>query len=147
MTVAAEFDEDSGWRGVAVQSDGKIVVAGFGTSNFDFILARYTSAGSLDSGFGTGGIVTTDILGDDNGCNALALQSDGKIVVTGYAYDGAKYVFATARYNSDGTLDSGFGSGGIVTTAFFYIRREGKSNCHSVGWKNTCCRQWDRLKL
>ena len=130
MTVAAEFDEDSGWRGVAVQPDGKIVVAGFGTSEFDFIIARYTSAGTLDSGFGTGGIVTTDILGDDNGCNALALQSDGKIVVTGYAYDGAKYVFATARYNSDGTLDSGFGSGGIVTTAFSTV--EARANAIAI---------------
>ncbi|TXH48387.1 MAG: hypothetical protein E6Q97_24920, partial [Desulfurellales bacterium] len=105
--------------------DDKIVVAGFGSTDpevdleLDFIIARYTAAGALDTSFGTGGIVTTDILGDDNVITALALQSDGKIVVTGYAYDGAKLVFATARYNSDGTLDSGFGSGGIVTTAFF----------------------------
>ena len=125
MTVAAEFYVDSGWRGVAIQPDDKIVVAGFGSTDpeidleLDFIIARYTAAGALDTSFGTGGIVTTDILGDDNVCNALALQPDGKIVVTGYAYDGAKNVFATARYNSDGTLDSGFGSGGIVTTAFY----------------------------
>ena len=125
MTVAAEFYVDSGWRGVAIQPDDKIVVAGFGSTDpeidleLDFIIARYTAAGALDTSFGTGGIVTNDILGDDNVITALALQSDGKIVVTGYAYDGAKYVFATARYNSDGTLDSGFGSGGIVTTAFF----------------------------
>ena len=127
MTVAAEFDEDSGWNGIAVQSDGKIVVAGIGTSEYDFIIARYTSAGALDSGFGTGGIVTTDILGDDNGCNALALQSDGKIVVTGYAYDGAKYVFATARYTTAGVLDTSFGTGGVVTTGFYSAYASGRA--------------------
>ena len=125
MTVAAEFYVDSGWRGVAIQPDDKIVVAGFGSTDpeigleLDFIIARYTAAGALDTSFGTGGIVATDILGDDNVITALALQSDGKIVATGYAYDGVKLVFATARYTNTGVLDTSFGSGGIVTTAFF----------------------------
>jgi uncharacterized delta-60 repeat protein len=107
---------------LGIQSDGKIVAAGYsllsGTENV-FTLVRYNTNGSLDAGFGIGGIVTTPIgSGSVNDqADALGIQSDGKIVVTGYSYNGTKYNFALVRYNTNGSLDAGFGIGGIVTTS------------------------------
>src|SRR5712691_1227384 len=99
-------------RAVAVQSDGKIVVAGRATigSTFDFALARYNADGSLDTSFGTGGKVTTAIGTSTDEAYAIALQSDGKIVVGGRATIGSNFDFALARYNTDGTLDTSFGT-------------------------------------
>jgi uncharacterized delta-60 repeat protein len=102
----------------AIQNDGKIVVAGSSNngSNDDFALARYNSDGSLDTGFGTGGKVTTPIgSGRDYGV-AAAIQTDGKIVVAGASNNGNDEDFALVRYNSEGSLDTTFGTGGIVTT-------------------------------
>ena len=117
-------------HGVAIQSDGKIVVVGFAVvgltpknlSNFDFALARYNSNGTLDASFGTGGKVTTDFNGVADRAFAVAIQTDGKIVVAGdVGFDtpsgvGAGADFGLARYNADGTLDSSFGSAGKLTT-------------------------------
>jgi uncharacterized delta-60 repeat protein len=97
---------------VALQPDGKIVIVTFSSAEFSrFVVARYTPEGSLDGSFGTGGIVITN-LGDFTASRALALQSDGKIVVFG---DNALF-FLLARYNSNGTLDTGFGNNGIEST-------------------------------
>jgi len=99
---------------LAIQSDGKILLAGYtdnASCGYDFALSRYTSGGVLDTAFGTGGIVTTDFGGYDYACD-LAIQSDGKIVLAGQAGGDA----ALARYLSDGTLDTTFGTGGRVTT-------------------------------
>ena len=103
---------------VAVQSDGKIVAAGrsYGTAR-DFAVARYNSDGSLDTGFGTGGKVTTDFGGNEDRPYAIAVHTDGTIVVVGYANNGSDNDFAIARYTSAGILDSTFGTGGKVTTA------------------------------
>ncbi|MBI2337080.1 MAG: hypothetical protein HYU97_10030 [Deltaproteobacteria bacterium] len=106
---------------MVLQSDGKIVVGGYsdaGGSN-DFALARYSSDGSLDTTFGTGGLVTTDFSGSsDDQARQMVLQSDGKIVVGGYSDAGGSGDFALARYSSDGSLDTTFGTGGLVTTDF-----------------------------
>jgi uncharacterized delta-60 repeat protein len=111
-------------RGVAIQSDGKIIAAGssLDSNGFgDFALARYKThkAGSLDSTFGAGGKVTTDLSGNgsDDYAYALAIQSDGKIVAAGRSYV-ADYDFALARYSADGSLDGTFGTGGKVLTDF-----------------------------
>jgi uncharacterized delta-60 repeat protein len=102
---------------LAVQRDGKIVVAG--VSNNDFALARYNSNGKLDTGFGVGGKVTTDFAEYFDWARAVAVQSNGKIVVAGQAGIGNPYgEFGLARYNSDGALDTGFGAGGKVVTDF-----------------------------
>ena len=105
---------------VVVQSDGRIVVGGHTTAgNENFALARYNSDGTLDSSFGSGGRVTTDFLGSNDRIYGLALQSDGKIVAVGCGTNSSgNQDFALARYNSDGTLDSSFGSGGRVLTPF-----------------------------
>lgn len=112
---------DDAWA-VALQPDGKIVVAGM--SNYDFALARYNSNGTLDSSFGTGGVVTTVVAPYSNAseAHAVAVESNGKIVAAGFADmhapgDYTDHDFALVRYQSNGTLDASFGSGGIVTTA------------------------------
>jgi len=101
---------------VVVQPDGKIVVAGYvyGVANDDFAVVRYNVNGSLDTSFGTGGKVTTDLGSTGDHGYTVALQSDGKIVVAGGT--GAS-LFALARYNTNGSLDSSFDGDGRVTTA------------------------------
>ncbi len=98
---------------MAIDSAGKIVVAG--ESNYDFALARYNVNGTLDTTFGTGGIVTTPIGSGADGANAMAIDSAGKIVVAGYSTNG-NYDFALVRYNSNGSLDTTFDSDGKLTT-------------------------------
>jgi uncharacterized delta-60 repeat protein len=115
-------------RAVAIQSDGKIVVVGNAVVgrtannqfNFDFAVARFNVDGSLDASFGSGGKVTTDFNGQVDRAFAVAIQGDGKIVVVGSAgfsiTSGISTDFAVARYNSNGTPDTSFGSGGKLTT-------------------------------
>ncbi len=104
---------------VAVDAEGRIVVAGETGALFkDFAIARYLPDGSLDASFGTGGIVVTDLGGDDR-ANAVAVQPDGGILVAGSGWrtSGAGE-FALVRYGPDGTLDATVGDGGIVVTDF-----------------------------
>jgi uncharacterized delta-60 repeat protein len=99
----------------AIQSDGKIVVAGQdidGRAYRDFLVVRYGADGSLDPSFGAGGHVRTDFEGSD-WAEGVLIQPDGKIVAAGYA--GGR--FGVARYNADGSLDGSFGEGGKVRTA------------------------------
>src|SRR5687768_8077944 len=77
------------------------------------VASALAADGSLDPTFGTGGKVMTDFGSTDEGL-AVALQSDGKIVVVGKSYDGSNFDFALARYNSDGSLDTTFGTNGRV---------------------------------
>jgi uncharacterized delta-60 repeat protein len=104
---------DDNGTAVAVQADGKIVVAGYcvGASNIDFCLARYSSAGVLDTGFGGGdGKVISPIGAYEDYAYAVAVQADGKIVVAGYCRVGTYTDFCLARYSPAGVLDAGFGS-------------------------------------
>jgi uncharacterized delta-60 repeat protein len=97
-----------GTEGIAVQPDGRIVVAAVGS------VVRYLPDGSLDSSFGDGGRVATGF-----NAYAVALQPDGKIVVAGSSgpvSDAVGSEFAVARYDPDGTPDTSFGPGGIATT-------------------------------
>ena len=113
---------------VVVQPDGKILVAGGAFPLFvfagRFALARYNPNGSLDTSFGTGGIVTTSFPVGGSYAFALALQSDGKIIAAGTDFvnfsseDNSNTDFALERYNPDGTPDTTFGNGGQVTTDF-----------------------------
>src|SRR5436190_17286841 len=81
-------------------------------------LSAHAAPGDLDPTFGSGGKVSTAIGSGHDDANAMVLQPDGKIVAGGWTVSGANYLFGLARYNSNGTLDASFGSGGIVTTAF-----------------------------
>src|SRR5262245_14520655 len=79
------------------------------------------AAGDLDPTFGTGGMVTTDINRSTDIANAVAIQTDGKLVVVGETYknnDFSTEDFVVTRYNSDGTLDNTFGVRGRVRTDF-----------------------------
>lgn len=107
---------------VAIQSDGKIVVCGAShyklpPSLFDYAqvaLLRLNSNGSLDTTFSYDGKVTTYLGGIDPTSygRSLAVQPDGKILVLA---QGGVIESKIVRYNSDGTLDSGFGASGIAT--------------------------------
>src|ERR1041384_1875259 len=100
---------------VAIQADGKIVIGGRSGTVFqsDFTLVRYNPNGSLDTSFGTGGIVITSF-GAFSQIEDVAIQSDGKIVVTGDAPGlGTLSMFTLARYNTDGSLDATFDGDGV----------------------------------
>ncbi len=103
-------------RAVALQPDGKIVVAGYcgNGSNDDFCLARYQTNGVLDASFGTGGTVISPIGSSTDRAYAVAVQPDGKIIVAGYCTDAGKDRFCLARYQANGSLDPGFGASGKV---------------------------------
>jgi uncharacterized delta-60 repeat protein len=113
---------------VAVQPDGKIIVGGFAVRTLnetgaEFGLVRYNEDGSLDNSFGTNGKTVTDFFGSSDFAMAMALQPDGKIVLAGDIVNfpaNTNHDFGLARYNSDGSLDTGFGSGGKVATDFFH---------------------------
>ena len=80
-------------------------------SNFDFALIRYYPNGTLDPSFGEGGKVMTDIRNGDDQANAIAIQTDGKIVAAGNSNNGSSNDFAIIRYNNSGTFDPDFGPG------------------------------------
>jgi uncharacterized delta-60 repeat protein len=106
---------------VALQNDGKLVVAG--ESDRSFAVARYLPDGSLDPGFGSDGKVVVTQVGAaetsfEGELSALALQADGKIVVVGRTWQQYSNDIAVVRFNADGTLDASFGDGGKVTTNF-----------------------------
>lgn len=114
----------------AQQSDGKIVAVGEASNgtNKKFALARYDANGILDTSFGTSGKVMTSLGAYDDSAKAVAIQSDGKIVVAGHTSDSSRQFIALARYSSTGVLDSSFGTGGIVT----YPLGSGDSYANSV---------------
>ena len=119
VTTAIGTGTYTGASSVAIQTDGKIVLAGYsfnGTKD-DFAVIRYNSNGSLDSSFDTDGKVTTTIGTADAIASSVTIQSDGKIVLAGYSFNGTNKVFAAVRYNSNGSLDTSFDTDGKVTTA------------------------------
>ncbi len=105
---------------VAVQPDGRIVVAGATEGRGDFAVARYEADGDLDPTFGRGGTVATDVAGGSDVAYAVLVEPDGAILVAGTAQlgSGGANAFALVRYYADGELDAGFGDGGIVVTSF-----------------------------
>ena len=103
---------------IAIQPDGKIVVVGTTQHNpsFDVVLVRYDEYGHLDPYFGIGGIVITDINSGVDIGKSLVIQSDGKLIVSGFTYVGNKFFMTLLRYDSNGVLDPTFGESGIVIT-------------------------------
>jgi uncharacterized delta-60 repeat protein len=122
---ATSFGKEAFGSGVALQTDGKIVVAGTAfytvcediwcSSPSEFALARYNADGTPDTSFSGDGRETTDFGGQDFGAYDVALQSDGKIVAVGHTGGGD---FALARYNPNGALDTSFSGDGKQTTDF-----------------------------
>ncbi len=134
-----------GAHAVAIQQDGKIVTGGSSCNYFngccysDFAWVRYNANGTVDSTFGINGIVKTDFDSTDDQINSIAIQPDGKILAAGYSspvstsycfsYD---LDFALARYNTDGTLDSSFGTNGKLTAVFDSSYQFEQSAAYSV---------------
>ena len=126
--VVTDFGMTELASAVAIQPDGKIVVAGGTYPTFPFLgfyaLARYNPNGTLDTTFGNGGLVITTFNSQGAFASALVLQPDGKILAAGTKYinftsdQSSDTDFAIARYNTDGSLDTTFGSGGEVATDF-----------------------------
>ena len=106
----------------AIQSDGKILVAGVTGDypNQDFALIRYNADGTLDASFSEDGKLTTDIgFQTQDSASSMVLQSDGKILVAGTVGVSLATDFALVRYNADGTLDTTFSEDGKLTTDTF----------------------------
>ncbi|MFC1597786.1 GEVED domain-containing protein, partial [Planctomycetota bacterium] len=96
---------------LAVQPDGTVVGAGYFTrgesgNNYDFRVLRCNPDGSLDTTFGDGGVVTSDLAGESEQAQAVGVQDDGKIVAAGMDW--------VVRYNVDGVLDPTFDADGIA---------------------------------
>jgi uncharacterized delta-60 repeat protein len=133
ITTVGAWDDVA--HSLAIQSDGKIVVAGSSanginnSTNDDFAVARYNSDGSLDSSFGGTGIVKTALSPLIDVANNVNIQPDGKIIVTGsagYSFPDGNSDVTILRYNADGSLDNGFGNGGKVITNI--------TNTYDTGW-------------
>jgi uncharacterized delta-60 repeat protein/LPXTG-motif cell wall-anchored protein len=112
------FGSNSSGNSVAIQADGKILVAGYSNERGgarDFAVLRYNANGALDTTFGTAGITTTNV-GNNGTGSSMAIQTDGKILVAGYFGGVSDKNFAIVRYNTNGALDATFGTAGITTT-------------------------------
>ena len=105
----------TGWVSMTIDNAGRIIVVGTtGISpNYDITVARYLQDGSLDTSFGSNGLVTTDLGGADRASDVVADSSD-RIIVVGLSGGD----FALVRYLADGSLDPAFGGDGTVTTDF-----------------------------
>jgi uncharacterized delta-60 repeat protein len=122
VTTALGTLDDFG-RSVAIQSDGKIVVVGTNRVSISttatrllFGIVRYNSDGSLDTTFDVDGIVTVDIGDGNDNANSVAIQDDGKIVVSGSSINGSTTTYTTIRLNRNGSLDTSFSTDGKIMT-------------------------------
>lgn len=111
--VMSAVDTFSQGKAVVLQPDGKVVVGG--ASDGGLTVFRYLGDGSPDETFGAGGVVKTNVGITRAGINDVVVQTNGKIAAVGNHQninDSAE--IQVVRYNPDGTLDAGFGSGGIA---------------------------------
>lgn len=117
--ATANVNPDMQTSDIAIQPDGKLVVVGVTafTGARDFIVVRFNANGTLDTGFGNAGVAQIDFSGRVDSAEAVVIQPDGKIVVTGISVndnDSTESDFATARLNANGSLDLSFGTGKII---------------------------------
>lgn len=117
MTPIGNGDDTA--SAVAVQPDGKVLVAGACSNgtNADFCVVRYRADGTLDTTWNGSGTVITPIGSDIDVARAIALQPDGKVLVAGICVVGTAPQFCALRYNGNGALDSGWnGTGKVITS-------------------------------
>lgn len=119
ITDLAQLPPISTARAVELQSDGRILVAGGSLEGdgFKMIVQRYLSTGVADTSFGIQGRVILPIGNEGDLAYCLTVQSNGRILIGGYTTQGGITQFAIARLLADGSLDTSFGTTGIVTTA------------------------------
>lgn len=121
-TVLTDISQYDDLGGLALQADGRLVAAGstaLAGPDQGLVVARYRRDGSLDASFDGDGIVVTTVAGV-GGASTLIVQADGKLVAggAGLSPDGNQPAFGLVRFNRDGSLDQGFGTGGAVVTDF-----------------------------
>ena len=121
--VTQDFGSGANAHALVLQADGKLLIGGYATNavtgRAGFVVARFLSNGTLDGSFGSNGSSTVPVGTGNNYCHTLMLQSDGKIILAGSALTATtNYDFALLRFNTNGALDTSFGSSGIVTTNF-----------------------------
>lgn len=117
--VISDFDsEDENIYSLVVQPDGKILAAGNAyheETGYDLAMLRYSDNGSLDKNFGNNGEATTNLGSDREQIQSISLQSDKKIVGTGYISSaGENNDIVVLRYSDNGSLDDGFGNHGKI---------------------------------
>ncbi len=118
VTIDFGFIEDSWGEAIALQDDGKIIVAGY---LYDLVfdlqcgIARLNPDGSIDNSFGTNGVLIKDFQSMDNYINNVSMQGD-KIVVGGMSYDGDDFFVTIARFTTEGISDPSFGVNGYIST-------------------------------
>ncbi len=132
------FGSDDYGLSIALQSDGKIVFAGYcndgSLSGNSFCVARYHGNGTLDSSFGTGGLLTRLVLpanafGGSSIATSVAIQLDGKLVMSGWCAVDSRFDFCTTRLNPNGSPDTSFGNAqGNAITAI----GTGNANAYNV---------------
>ncbi|MEJ2694123.1 MAG: delta-60 repeat domain-containing protein, partial [Candidatus Thiodiazotropha sp.] len=116
--VITSLGGESYVNALTVQADGKILAAGYTTNgtDTDIALVRYNADGSLDTGFNGYGIVLSPLGLENEYATDIAVQPNGKILVSGAMVIDAIAEFVIVRYNSDGSLDASFGTGGYTHT-------------------------------
>jgi uncharacterized delta-60 repeat protein len=122
ITTGTTFVGDNAWGLGSLAGDRVVVFGskladGAGRTDSDFVVVGLTSAGALDSGFGTGGKVVVDLDKSGDSPRHVTVQADGKVLATGYS-TGADGVAAPVliRLSSAGVLDTTFGKNGVATT-------------------------------
>jgi uncharacterized delta-60 repeat protein len=113
LTISIGFAQSA--AGLAIQTDGKILIAGSDGSNF--VTARFNANGSPDNTFdGDGKVITPVGTSNSAEANSIDIQPDGKIVVSGFAFVSTGRDYSLVRYNTNGSLDNTFDGDGKVTT-------------------------------
>lgn len=105
-------------RAIAVQPDGKIVVAGYAVNDGrrQFLVARLNANGSFDQTFDQDGVAFTPVGSGDAGANGVVIDKAGRVLTAGFSSNSVNYDFTLVRYRPDGSLDPSFGNGGVVVT-------------------------------
>lgn len=137
--VYTDFGQQAQINAMAIQFDGKIVVAGLvaGPGTSGFALARYNTNGVLDASFGSGGTVTTTFPNSYTRANGVIIQPDGQIVAvgTGIASGDSDVDIAVFRYTANGALDTSFGGTGEVFTRISPVAHSYSSTASAVTWQ------------
>lgn len=119
--VRTTFVSGSDMRGSVFQPDGKFIHVGSigqDSSSDDFYIVRFNSDGGLDTTFDGDGMVVITVSTREDRATNVAVQADGKIVVSGYSREASSsYNFAVVRLKSDGSPDLTFDGDGIVITS------------------------------
>ena len=109
---------------MSIDGSGNLLIAGYAYNSVsyepEFAVARYTSAGSLDTGFASGGVASVDFGVSYGIANAVALDAQGRILLAGYVAGATSGVqdIGLMRLSAAGVGDATFGASGVTTTSF-----------------------------